>query len=165
MDRSVYRPSAPGGELLQLHCPPQPRSVIRFARDGVLISAYATYVSSDEILVKATFEVPQGETVRLLDAGVEVAIAGQMYFGRQFPGERKVFQRGASRGGDEAAPLGGPLQRDKFKTFWFAASVSAPHADVFTLKLPRFTVNGTQVDLPQITFSRHTEFYIAPMNC
>ncbi len=92
---SIYRPSADGGEVLRAHCPPEPRSVIRFEQQGILISAKAGYVSGNEIWVQSTFEVPKGKTVRLLDRRVEVSLADHPGYTGQLVDERTLLEPGA----------------------------------------------------------------------
>lgn len=75
---SVYRPSASEGEVLDAHCPREPRAVIRFERSGVLVSiwasSYAIYPLRDKVRVLILFEVPPGKVVRLAHGVVEISV-------------------------------------------------------------------------------------------
>ncbi|GEM_PF-5540174 len=182
----IYRASASDGEILRAHlCPPEPHSVIRFERHGVLVSARAFYKSDNQIWVRTAFEVPEGKVVRLLDHVVKVSVPARGSFEGDLSGGRIPLKHEPD---SPSTPMMGETIKHKLRMFegwptlydppglvmfaktphasyWFDAFLSVPKSDAFTLKLPRFLVNDVEVELPVINFTRHIDFYIAPMNC
>jgi hypothetical protein len=171
----IYQPSAPGGVVLSAHCPPEPRSVIRFERDSILVSAKASYNSEyprrNGIGVRITFEVPEGKVVRLLDGVVEVSVpilgsfkgelSGPVPPGTPMAGETTKNKRW----GTLYDPPSAMFAMTNHASYYFKTFLSMPNSDTFTLKLPKFLINDVEVELPVINFNRNLDFYIAGINC
>lgn len=175
---SVYRPSASEGEVLNAHCPHEPRAVIRFERSGVLVSvwtsSYAFYPPRDEIRVLIVFEVPQGKVVRLSNGVVEISVPSDSISKADLSGP---VRPGAPMVGDTTPPQSprtwrlpyDPPQQWRALThnasFGFTAFLPRPTSQTSVLKLPKFLVNDVEAELPLITLTRQTDWYIAGMNC
>jgi len=175
---SVYRPSASEGEVLGARCPAEPRAVIRFERSGVFVSvwtsSYAIHPPRDEIRVRIAFEVPEGKVVRLAHGVVEISVPSGSSSKAELSGP---FRPGAPMMGETTPPqssrkwplLYDPPQQIRALThnasFWFTAFLPLPSSQTSALKLPRFQVNDVEAELPLITLTRQTDWYIAGMEC
>lgn len=136
-----------------------------FERQGVIVGAT---VSADS--VRIAFEVPEGKVVKLLDKTVEISVA------------EHVAATGALKGWEAAgifldrdispdAPMTGrkaKKNRDaRVSQFWdcasdnnffcFVTQVNMPESGSFTLKMPRFSVNGVAMELPPIAITEERD--------
>lgn len=55
--------------------------------------------------------------------------------------------------------------KTKHAYYFLRAEIATIPMDKLSLKPPRFLVDGMEVDLPDITFSRTSESYIGSLNC
>ena len=170
---TFVEPQAPGGEITNSNCPPQP-DVLLFRAEGV-VAAVHTRNESGRRQIVLSFEVPQGRRVRLAGSTVGVHTAS----GDRVRGELSGVWMGSR---DRSAPahpessMFGRTERLRYGTrtgygltrhdfFMFTAEFATPLGDEFTVTLPRVTINGFAWDLPEVRFRRVRRWLITPFNC
>ena len=171
---SFVQPQAPGGEITNRTCPPQPE-VLLFKREGVVAAVYVGRVESGRRTICFTFEVPRGRTVRLLGSSLDVStprgdrLRSQLTGVWRGSGNRSVPARPESLmiGRTERFSLGtrtgyGVTRHDFFD---FSAEFATELGDNFTVILPKVVVNGFSWDLPPVRFTRVRRWLIMPFNC
>lgn len=174
MSVPFYRPDAPPGKVVKAWCPPV-HSVILFEVHDVIVGFELSSSQSDRVLVTIMFEIPENRSVQLIDRSVEITSSTQTSSKGDLSGHVWVS---AGRTGEISleTPMQGRSEKRLFaqitrygKTthayYFLRADIVAAQSERYTLRPPRFLVNGMQVVLPVITFSRTTESYVGSLNC
>lgn len=174
MTVTYYRPEAASGKIVKAWCPPV-RSFILIETHEVIVGFKASSPQEDRLRVNITFEIPSKHNVQLTDHFVE--IHGPP--GISSKGELFGFTWVAA-GRAEEIPLNMPMQGSTKKRmfdqttlygktehayFFLRAEMDAIQSERFTLKPPRFYVDGIQVDLPVINFIKIEESIVGSLNC
>src|SRR5262245_1983919 len=171
---SFIQPQAPGGTITNRRCPPRPE-VLLFRRDGVVAAVLLNDAGSGRRSVLLTFEVPRGQTVRLLGTSLAVRTGrGAEAVGRL----TGVWEGSKNRSGDvrpESLMVGGterwrigtqtPYGSTRHEFFRFSAEFATELGDEFTAILPPVLVNGFSWNLPPVRFRRVRRWLISPLNC
>jgi hypothetical protein len=176
-----YRPAAPDGRVARTHCPPAQR-IILFERHDVTIGITIGMFSKGHVEGMVTYEIPEGKVVYLLDQEVEVSVPSRGTTKAKLT-SGLVWSGGLFSQPHDASPanplIGKTTMRLLFSTptrygktnhasytFRFSGSLDRPEVpESLAIKLPRFSVNDTEVDLPPITFILDREFAIIGLNC
>jgi len=165
--KTFYRPAAPGGTVVRA-MQPRTTSVILFERQDVIVGVNTTYDYKNQLYVSISFEIPNDKVVQLLENTVEVSVAskemrksklsGRIWTGagrtKDFPlktpmvGRDKGWSLGTAKG----------YGNTKYAAFFFNALLfTAPEAETFEIKIPRFLVNNIESVLPIIEFTLDSE--------
>lgn len=171
---TYYSPAAPGARIIE-----HPRAQeLHFQRKGVIVGTLLGGGGGNprQAWVSITFEVPEGKVVTLLDKTVEVSatdyaaqtgkISGRRVTGYSFWGDPQYtdLSPDAPMTGKTAKvnQLGYGRQswscKSDYAIFCFSAWVPAPESGPFSLKMPRFSVNGAEIELPLITVNQNRYF-------
>lgn len=158
---SYYHPESPGGTVIRASEPPT-NSVLLFHIQEVIIGVNTQPVS-DGVKLSISFEVPSGSTARLNEHHVELVLdskesvaelSGSIWVG---PGRTGLFRtESIMNGEDKGAKFGEGrgFANTKYAAFFFHALLfNEPWPDVFNLRLPTFTVNGVETNLPLVRFT------------
>ena len=168
------QPHAPGGELVDRHCPPRP-DVLLFKKDGVVAAVSMGEPQSGRTRIHLSFEIPGGRTVGLQDStmGISIARGEQLrseltgtWYGarnRSAPVDPESLMTGRTDGFRMGTVTGYGVTRHDF--YLFSAEFATVLEGTFTLTLPRILVNGSFWDLPPILFTRVRRWLISPLNC
>lgn len=169
-----YHPAAPGdkssGRLPLLH----------FQRQGVIVGVGlpSTRNSQGTAQVAVNFEVPDGKVVKLIDKTVESSAANfaahtgklsrkvwerQGFWGgqiREFPPDTQMTGKTANKQQfGYARELGMDTCESDYAMFCYSAKVTVPDSGAFMIKLPRFSVNGAEIELPPLTVTQVNDTY------
>lgn len=174
MSVSFYRPDAVHGKVVKAWCPPV-HSIILFEVHEVVVGFEVSSSQENRVLVTMTLEIPEKNSVQLIDHSVEILSSTQARLRGDLSGRVWVS---AGRTGEISlrTPMHGKTEKSLFdqitrygKTkhayYFLRAEIAAVPFENLSLKPPRFLVNGMQVDLPVISFSRINESYIGSLNC
>ena len=174
MSVSYYRPGAAHGKVVKAWCP-RVHSVILFDVHDVIVGFEISAIQQNHVLATMTFEIPEKHSVQLIDHFVEIHSSTQASSQGDLSGRVWVS---AGRTGEISlnTPMYGKTEKRVFdqitrygKTkqayYFLRAEAAAIPLEKLSVKPPRFLVNGMQVELPVITFSRTSESYIGSLNC
>lgn len=169
-----FRPAAPEGEIARAHCPPV-NSFILFKTEGVVVGAGHLRQSEGRISVLLTFEIPEGKSVALPQRTVELSTpSGDVHTGSL---SGQLWAPGPAVDHPPGLPMTGKTTKrfldqvtvygtTEHAYYYFKATFPVQKEDSFQLKLPPFTVDGVEVELPAIRFVRDSEFFwILSLNC
>lgn len=174
MTVNYYRPDAASGKVVRAWCPPV-HSVILIETHDVIVGFEISSPQKDRVLASITFEIPENHKVQLVDRFVEIhsstgvsskgEISGRMWVAA---GRTAEIQLDMPMQGNTKKRLFDQITRygkTEHAYYFLIADMAAVQSDRFSLKPPRFFVNGIQVDLPVITFVRTKETHIGSLNC
>lgn len=174
MSVSFYRPDSAHGKLVKAWCPPV-RSVILFDVHDVTVGFEVSSPQENRILATMTFEVPETHSVLLIDHSIEIQSPTQT---RSWGDLRGRVWVSAGQTGEISlkTPMQGKTEerlfdqitrygKTKHAYYFLRAEIATIPMEKLSLKPPRFLVDGMEVDLPDITFSRTSESYIGSLNC
>lgn len=183
--RPVYNPSAQGGLTVKdppsrvdfLAGPSDTSQQIRFQRHGVIVAAMLGEgpETQGQVQVHVTFEVPEGRVVTLVDKKVEISVSNHVaatatlsggrflsgfdgWSGRQFSDFSPDTPMKGTTAKKTSLGYGTDIKvcASDYAMFCFIAQVTVPGAGPFTLKLPRFSVNGAEQELPPVTVTQES---------
>jgi hypothetical protein len=171
---SFYQPDAAHGKLVKAWCPPV-RSVILFEVHDVIVGFEVSSPQENRILATMTFEIPEKHSVLLIEHSIEIQsptqasswghLKGQVWISAGRTGEisLKTPMQGKTEEGlfDQVTRYG----KTKHAYYFLRAEFASIALEKLSLKPPMFVVDGIEVDLPDITFSKTSESYIGSLNC
>jgi hypothetical protein len=169
-----YRPSADTGENVRaIKRQPRTDSVILFRHDGVIVGVNTLLkskhhgFSESTLSVDISFEIPEGNEIRLVDKHVKVfapleswnsELLGRIWIA---PGRTEIFPIEKMMIGKSDAVRFGTAQgygNTKNATFFFSALIlKGAELETFELELPGFVINDFEVNEPIISFNLNEE--------
>ena len=171
---TYYRPDAVSGKVVKAWCPPV-HSFILIETHDVIAGFKVSATQEDRVMVTITFEIPEKHNVQMIDHFVEI------YGPSGVNSKSELFGRTWVAAGRTAEiPLDMPMQGSTKKRvfdqttfygktehayFFLRADMPVVQSEMFSLKPPRFFVDGIQVDLPVITFTKSKETFVGSLNC
>jgi hypothetical protein len=174
MSVSFYRPDSAHGKVVKAWCPPV-RSVILFDVYDVIVGFEVTSPQENRVLATMMFEIPEKHSVLLIEHAIEIQSPTQASSWGDLTGRVWVS---AGRTGEISlkTPMHGKTEerffdqitrygKTKHAYYFLRAEITAIPLEKLSLKPPRFLVDGMEVDLPIITFSRTSESYVGSLNC
>lgn len=178
---TTLRPVASNGEILDGHCPPAPRTVVAFQRQGVLVSVRAYLGSNDVVDIRIEYEVPEGKVLKLVETYVTLLppknpplmadlktnqYSKPVISGKEIYGTTISSQLLESDGWPTLySPKKGDVAKTIYKSYSTHAKLSATQFDSFSLILPRFIVNDVEIPPIQVTFAKEVTAYLGYFNC
>ncbi|HWA38468.1 MAG TPA: hypothetical protein VG873_11435 [Burkholderiales bacterium] len=179
---TIFKPEVPGGRLIGASCRggDGPREVGVFDHGGISIQVLVrgkhtprdhTGKLLDEVhgVVYVDFLVPEGVTVFLKSGTFELVSAGDRFrvsvvqlSTYPAPGEKRFNISIDGKMVGWTRVRGVRKLHAQYSARFLAPAALAPQ---FILRLPRATVNGTEVEFPEIRFSETTEPAFHFLNC
>lgn len=168
------QPQAPGGEITDGSCPPQPDFLL-FKRDGVVIAVHTRAAEPGRQAIHLSFEVPANRSVRLLGSTLEATtargevarspIAGVWYGSRNQSAEvhPDSLLSGSTHRLGRGTNTGYKLTHHAF--FTFTAEYATALGDTFVVTLPRLLVNDVPWEPPPVRFVRVRMWLVSALNC
>lgn len=149
--------------------------MIEFVVDGIKIGHIASRREAT-LQIGMIFDVPENKTVKLRNTVVRVRKpASPAWFQGQFTEAVLGGEPGPPRQAADQPMIGGTkiiksvlLRPPTSRPFFYVldARVDMPGAETLIVKLPPFEINGTPVELPEITLTQKTHFdFLQPINC
>jgi len=171
---TLIQPRAPGGQIKNGLCPPQPDFIL-FEQDGVVAAVHTRYAGSGRRAVYVSFEVPAHRTVRLFGSALVATTSSGERVSSPMTGTW-YGSRGRSAGVTPDSLMRGRTEHLRYGTrtgyritrhdfFDFSAEFASDLGDGFTVTLPKLAVNGFSWDLPPIRFVRVRCWVMMPFNC
>ena len=141
----------------------------------VIVRFEISAIQQNHVLATMTFEIPEKHSVQLIDHFVEIHsstqassqgdLSGRVWVSAGRTGEislnTPMYGKTEKRVFDQITRYG----KTKHAYYFLRAEAAAIPLEKLSVKPPRFLVNGMQVELPVITFSRTSESYIGSLNC
>ena len=173
MSVSYYRLGEAYGKVVKAWCPPV-HSVILFDVHDVIVGFEVSAIQQNRVLAIMTFEIPEKHSVQLIDRFVAIHSSTQASSQGELTG---WVWTSAGRTGEISlnTPMYGKTEerlfdqitrygKTKHAYYFLQAEVATTPLEKLFVKPPRFLVNGMQIELPVITFSRISETYIGSLN-
>jgi len=167
MPYSYYHPEALGGKVVRA-MEPRTNSVILFERQGSIIGINTCINGKHQLDVSISFEIPDDKVVQLLEQHIEVSVPSKSISKRKLSG--RIW---TGLGRTEGFPLDAPMigmnsgwrfgtakgyGETKYAAYFFKALLFPSQEEkTFEIKIPRFLVNNTEVELPKIRFTLDSE--------
>jgi hypothetical protein len=170
-----YRPGSSEGRAIKATCPPDPSFWV-IDREDVVVGTRVRSWDSNIIKIDMTFEIPQGNSVRLLSQTLTVTTSGGGTLQGELSGSVKASHRRIRKiepgeilqGGSRSLFGAGysPYFRIFNSLYWYSASLDVNQPDQLTIRFPSFLVNGVEQSLPVINFTPNTDFrLLESLNC
>ena len=168
-----YRPKAPFGKLVKSEV----QAFLITEVDDVVIG-FEAFLLKDKVNISITFEIPENHSVKLIDDSVEIKELSGAVLNLKLSGKNQISSASlTSIPYSVSVPLDTPMQgytgsstiftsygKTKHAFYFFKADMPSINIDKFILKPPRLYINGVQVDLPDITFTKKKRLFILPLN-
>ena len=172
---AYYQPSAISGTNVRaIKRQPATNSVMLFEIQGVIVGMNTFYQpeqrdsSANKLYADISFEIPEGKIIELLDYEIEVfaptgnswksELSGKIWTG---PGRAEKFPRYAPMIGRNKAWRLGTAQgygNTKHAAFFFSALLfEGSELETLQVKIPKFLINGFEVEIPIITLELDSE--------
>lgn len=164
---SYYRPEALGGKVVRT-MEPRTNSAILFERQGSIIGINTSPNDKGQLYVSISFEIPDDKVVQLLEQHVVVSVPSKGIWKSKLSG---LIWTGLGR--TEGFPLDAPMigmnsgwrfgtatgyGNTKYAAYFFKALLFPSQEEkTFEIKMPKFLMNNTEVELPQIRFILDSE--------
>ncbi len=161
-----YRPEAADGSVVRA-MQPRTKSAILFDREGVIIGFNTAYTYEHALSASISFEVPEGKVVQLVEHNLEVqvnsasfnsALSGKIWTGpgrtTNFPLNTPMIGKNAGKKFGTATGFG---NTDNAAYFFTASLFTKPAPKAFKIKIPKFLINNTEVDLPIVSLKLDSE--------
>ena len=178
---AIFRPIVLDGEVLDGHCPPVPRTVALFQRQGVVVSVRSFLGSNDTIDTFIAYEVPEGKVITFIDTYFTllrhsnplllVELKANQYStpiisGKEIYGKTISPQALSSNGWPTLySSREGYIAKTIHMSYLTQGSFQSGPVGSFSLVLPRFTVNGVYIPAIKVNFSREVVSYLGYFNC
>jgi hypothetical protein len=174
--RSIYKPSAEGGKLLETMCRynsgPGIWNKIQFSRLDVEINFQVWRVKDMKDAISIELDIPEGKTVKFASSSATIVspslheplkLIATTFYWFEAPKTRGEHYETMRR------PIGTPIIGDgngrKKRSIYvkFEANESLP--DSFELTSPEILINETSINLPKIKFDWGKTVYLPSINC
>jgi len=171
-----YRPSSIEGVVVNAHCPPVD-SFVLFEEHDIIIGAQVVFSEKGKVSTTITFEVPKDKTVRLLNKDVRINMPSQGLSKVRLSGYTWTGPGRTSDFSPETPLVGATKKNFLFKQvtlygttnhayYVFHASIDVLKPEQVIIKIPKFSVDGSEVELPEIKFDWSSKFFnVYPANC
>jgi hypothetical protein len=171
-----YRPITTEGAVVNAHCPPVD-SFVLFEEHNIIVGAQVVFSDKGKLSSTITFEVPKDKTVQLLDQNVLINTPSQGLSKIRLSGYTWVGPGRTSEFFPENPLVGKTKKKLLLKQvtlygttnhayYVFYASVDVLKPEQVSIKIPKFSVNDFEVELPEIKFDWSSKYFpVYPANC
>ncbi len=176
LSRSIYKPSAEGGKLLETMCRynsgPGIWDEIQFSRLDVEINFKVWRVDGLKDRISIELEIPEGKMVQFASSSVAIAspalrepinLVATTFYRFEAPKTRGEPYEVVNQPISTPITGGGNGRKKRLVYVKFEASDGLP--DSFDLTPPEILINGAPINLPKIKFDWGKTVYLASINC